>query len=79
MTCVLFCDKQEDQTYLFATRLAVEVILIFFYSAATMMSTIRKISAGWILTRSQMKFLSLKPYFYNAFAGSVLELLFLQR
>ena len=34
---------------------------------------------GWILSRSQMRFLSEKPYLYNASAGSYLELLFLQK
>lgn len=39
----------------------------------------REAVSGWILSRSQMRFLSEKEYLYNASAGSVLELAFLQR
>jgi hypothetical protein len=37
------------------------------------------VNNGWILTSQQMQFLRNYPYIYCAFAGSYLELLFLQR
>ena len=34
---------------------------------------------GWILSREQMEFIRTKPYMYNCYVSSVLELLFLQK
>ena len=36
-------------------------------------------ASGWIISRSQMRFLSEKAYLYNASAGSYLEVWFLQK
>ncbi|CAG2114973.1 unnamed protein product [Medioppia subpectinata] len=39
---------------------------------------LKQVLGGWALSSSQMRYLSTKPYVYNASAGSYLELLFLQ-
>ena len=49
------------------------------YAVTVDPSFARGATGGWILTRSQMRFLSEKPYLYCASAGSYLEVMFLQK
>ena len=49
------------------------------YYSSSFTSKSELLNNGWILSSQEMQFLRNHPYIYCAFAGSYLELLFLQR